>query len=94
MSFKGRFNRYTCESCGFIIHTVDLDEGVTPYIIRCRHGDCDGVMRSHMYRVTLDQLPDYEWYRPSEEEIKGLGLDTGVLEHVRSGGLMLRQRGD
>lgn len=33
-----RINVYTCRECGGHTVTVDVDEGVTPFMIRCRAG--------------------------------------------------------
>jgi hypothetical protein len=90
MSFAGKKNIYTCDRCFGHVVTVDLVEGTTPFTIVCRATKgCSGAMRSSMYRV-FDQTmrPDFEWYRPGDAELDGLRPATA--DHVRMGGLLLR----
>lgn len=45
---------------------VDVDSGVTPFMIRCRANfpsTCDGDMESAFYRVSQDLIPQYGWFR-------------------------------
>lgn len=87
--FKGRKNIYTCDTCFDHIVTVDLEDGVTPFMLRCRATDrCKGMMRSSMYRV-FDQTmkAGFEWFRPSIVALE----PVGVREHVEKGGLLLRK---
>lgn len=89
MIFKGRKNIYTCEECGGHIVTVDLEEGVTPFMVGCRATEgCEGMMKSSMYRV-FDQTmaTDHEWYKPGINQ----ALSTGEADHVNNGGLLLRK---
>lgn len=91
----GRKNIYACKDCGSHIVTVDKDQGVTPFMIRCVATHCEapngrkGMMQSSMYRVfDPDNIirPSYEWYRPGLAQI----LSIGEAEHVKRGGLLLR----
>lgn len=71
IGFKGKKNIYTCDKCKGHVVTVDVDRGVTPFMIECKSTlGCKGMMRSSMYRVfDQDMRPDFEWYRPSAVEI-------------------------
>lgn len=96
--FKGRENVYTCEKCGGLTVTIDVDEGVTPFMLKCRasgrQGDCDGFARSSFYpkgpRPPHMPAPSWEWYRPDAEEVER--LSDAMREHVRQGGLCIRKR--
>jgi hypothetical protein len=98
MSFKGKENVYTCDKCGGMTVTVDVDEGVTPFTLICRasgrEGDCDGRAYSSMYpngpRPPHIPEPSWEWYRPDAEEMKF--LSGAMREHVERGGLEIRRR--
>ena len=87
-SFQYRINKYTCEECKSSIRTVDRDAGVTPFMTICKMEDCNGLMQSAVYRC-FQEVPEYEWYRPSLEEYQE--LDIATKEHVRMGGLLLRK---
>lgn len=80
----GRLNAYQCETCLHYAITIDREPGVTPFIVRCRR--CGGEAKSAFYRVPPTYQPTYEWIRPETVE----GLDSGTIEHIRSGGLILR----
>ena len=87
MEEKGKKNAYDCGTCGGRIVTVNIDEGVTPFMLGCRATPgCGGMMMSQWYRIDQELKPNYEWFRPDvvteyDEELK---------EHVRQGGLILR----
>ncbi|HEV2747511.1 MAG TPA: hypothetical protein VGW34_09470 [Allosphingosinicella sp.] len=88
--FKGRKNIYVCDTCHGHIVTVDVDEGVTPYLIECRAAPlgCPGYMQSSMYRVFNQRMrASWEWYKPAAIEM----LDEFERDHVASGGLLLRK---
>ena len=65
--FKGKKNIYTCRKCCGHIVTVDVDDGVTPFMLKCRATEgCDGTMHSSLYRVFDQKMAAaFEWYRPS-----------------------------
>jgi hypothetical protein len=46
-------------------------------------------MISRGWQVDQNQIPDYEWYTPTSEEVSKI-TDTNVLHHVSKGGLLLR----
>lgn len=86
--FKDKKNIYTCDQCHGHIVTVDVDDGVTPFMISCyAHPRCKGTMRSSGYRV-FDQTmaASHEWYRPAPVDVKPAEVD-----HVLRGGLLLRE---
>jgi hypothetical protein len=86
--FKGKKNIYTCEACHGHIVTVDVDEGVTPFMLTCKaHERCSGTMLSSLYCVYDQSMAaSHEWYRPASTA----DLSPGLLEHVLKGGLLLR----
>ncbi len=89
--FRGQKNIYTCEKCLDHIVTVDIDDGVTPFMIDCRCTEgCDGMMTSSMYRVFEQKMKaGWEWYRPVDTE----GMGAWTKDHVEKGGLILRKAG-
>jgi len=92
MEKKGERNSYTCEKCGKQVVTVNLDDGVTPFIILCRAnwpGECSGEAKSGFYRIDQESPATWGWYRPVGAELKR--LDPGVRHHVEQGGLVLRK---
>lgn len=92
--FKGKKNLYVCDTCEGHIVTVDVDEGVTPFMMNCQGADgllckeaCKGYMRSAMYRVPQDIKPSHEWYYPQDlREVK-----PNLMDHVTNGGLLFRK---
>lgn len=52
-------NTYVCEKCGHHVLTLDLEAGVTPFMILCER--CDGTMTSRCYH---QHQPNFLWYRP------------------------------
>jgi hypothetical protein len=90
MSLQNPFNCYTCTTCGGQIVTVDRDEGVTPFMVRCRaQKDCGGTMHSSFYtNVPLALQPTYEWRKPTPQEYRKLDKATRT-DHVDRGGLLM-----
>lgn len=92
-----RINIYTCTTCDGKTVTVDVNDGVTPFMIRCRATErCGGDAHSCFYRVPPgEHKPTFEWYKPTLKKAKRLDRTwPGTLDHVRQGGLMLRPRSD
>ena len=86
---KGEKNSYTCQVCGKSIVTIDIDDGVTPFMLACRATPgCAGIMRSGFY-VAVDQSaePDYEWFMPKSFK----GYSREMVEHLKKGGLDIRK---
>lgn len=93
MGTKGKKNAYVCGKCGRVIITKDIDQGVTPFGIRCRllveGKPCNGTATSKFYQLTEAEQaaqPKYHWYRPKEVR----HLSRPEREHVKQGGLLLR----
>lgn len=92
----GALNRYICDSIkAHTIVTVDLTEGVTPYMIECEQ--CMSTrglrmfMRSQFYRnVGAEERITHEWYKP--DLLERAQLDENTRNHVEMGGLLLRRR--
>jgi hypothetical protein len=93
-----RENVYTCQTCGFMLLTVDVAHGTTPFMIECKAKTCcEGFMHSSMYPTgpkpaRYPKEPSHEWYRPTPEEFHKLADYN--REHVAKGGLLLRPRTD
>lgn len=92
MGFKGKKNIYVCPK-GHNTVTIDTDEGVTPFMLRCRQKDDDGkhncteMARSSMYQVDQNITAEYEWYKP--DNLKGFNPEE--KDHIRRGGLIIRK---
>lgn len=87
---RNKINRYTCDTCGMHIVTVDLDEGTTPFFLACRATlGCQGRMLSAMYAVDQSLAPTYEWYKPTTKKVP-----KHLRGHVKLGGLLLRLKRD
>lgn len=93
---KPRINGYICTSddCKRVTITVDVDDGVTPFMIRCP--GCKSTAVSCMYPTSGPVPPvesaTLEWYKPDEKEMRR--MHPANLDHVRRGGLLLRKRTD
>ena len=71
-----KWNHYRCPECGGITVTQEFDNGVTPFLLRCRAKDlrvdghwiegCRGLAESSMYRNSQawDQTPHVIFFRP------------------------------
>ena len=84
-------NVYTCPK-GHDLVTVDMAEGVTPFMVACRRRGCTEMAESGFYMGPLQiRLATHEWYHPLTDEYLTLGEET--KEHVKMGGLLLRRIG-
>ena len=94
MSMVGKENTYTCDTCGQFMVTVHVDDGVTPMLLRCRVSGCKGMGHSAWYRGRPEGAgePRWEWFKPTERAIKRMTPE--MQDHIRSGGLDLRERHD
>jgi hypothetical protein len=74
--------------------TVDIDEGVTPFMIGCTQPGCGGHAFSTFYpktpRPSFYPQPSHEWYKPDARELGK--LSAGERDHVARGGLLMRPR--
>lgn len=85
---SGKVNCYTCKNCGHVVKTVDIDNGVTPFIIGC--DECGENMYSSFYKDNFPEIePTYEWFRPSLEATKK--MSPGMQDHILNGGLDKRK---
>lgn len=89
MSLKGQKNVYRCHTCGKSFVTVDRDGGGAPFMTGCRAGGCKGAAESAFDPVDQTLEPQYEWYRPTDEEAAAKGRNA--FEQHRKGGLFLRE---
>lgn len=90
--FKGKENCYTCQECGRVTKTIDVDSGVTPMGIECPF--CHGEAMSSFYSdIAPNVKATYEWYRPTLEETLSL-VDEHffTVNHILSGGLLRREK--
>lgn len=77
--------------------TVDVAEGVTPFMIGCKNMGCNGIAHSSFYpkapRPEHIPPPAWEWYAPNLKQAKKKEKKyPGTLAHVQNGGLLLRRR--
>lgn len=84
----GQVNLYVCHNpkCKMIHTTINLNSGVTPFMITCRK--CGVSAQSSFYRVKYGAVTcNFAWYRPTLEEFKR--MDADMQEHVLGSGLVL-----
>lgn len=85
---ENRINVYSC-SCGNRIKTIDVDKGVTPFMISCL---CGNMAKSSFYNdIAPDVKIKLEWYRPSLKECLKLKNKPNELDHIFQGGLIYRE---
>ena len=88
MTYKGKKNSYRCETCNGVIVTVDVDDGVTPFLLSCKvTPGCIGMMKSNFYRIDQSATAEYEWFKP----VSLKGYSAGMKQHIKMGGLDLRK---
>lgn len=90
-----RINVYTCPKCKGHTVTVDVDHGVTPFLLRCRAtNDCSGMAQSAMYprgpKPSWIPDPQWEWFKPTGPDYEN--LSAPMKEYVDDGGLNIRKR--
>lgn len=91
MSSKGKLNAYICKTCKGKTVTIDIDDGVTPFMLNCRATEgCKSWAQSQCYDVDPLEVgkPAFEWYQPSLAEIKK--SSPGMIDHAAQGGLFIR----
>lgn len=99
MEKQPKENFYSCHKCKKYWATVDVDVGVTPYMISCLTPNCGGLAESHFYprgqKPAHIASPDFEWFKPTLKWAKRKEKDApGTIAHVENGGLMIRPRTD
>ena len=95
------FNHYTCQTCGMVTITKHEDDGVTPFMLRCRaNPHCDGTAYSNVYKGPQDesQQPHVIWFRPKGRRALLAALKllprqvrNDVREHFDKGGCLSRE---
>ncbi len=101
-----KVNLYRC-SAGHATVTIDVDEGVTPFMMGCAHKGCDLDSQSAFYPQGVRTLmvlekfgqPTHEWYKPTPEQLymqysHDVHILANMIDHVKRGGLDLRTRTD
>ncbi|WP_461631711.1 hypothetical protein [Labilibaculum euxinus] len=90
IDLANKVNCYTCQDCGLVIKSKDIDPGVTPFMYSCPK--CKGTATSSFYNDIAPHIkPTVEWYRPSLKETLKLRKDQSTLDHVLRGGLIDRK---
>ncbi len=85
-----RVNCYTCQKCFNVTKTIDIDAGVTPFIIGCEI--CGSDCYSSFYNDTHRHInPTFEWYRPSLPETLKQRKNVNTIDHILQGGLLKRK---
>lgn len=84
----GQVNRYVCQNCEAVHGTINLNTGVTPFMIGCQAGCNDGMAQSSMYTLPKGVTgAGWCWYRPNP--LHFMLLDMAQQEHILRGGLIL-----
>lgn len=97
-----KWNHYVCPRCKGVTVAMHEDDGVTPFLLRCRATPgCLEFAVSENYRCSQDdnQKPDVIWYRPTTETAAIAAIAATVekqyrvamLEHWRLGGALVRE---
>lgn len=87
---SNRVNCYTCQSCGHITKTKDIDPGVIPFMFSCEK--CKGTAYSSFFEdIAPNQQPTFEWYRPTLKQVIKMRKKEGMLDHIFNGGLDYRK---
>lgn len=96
MSKLPRENVYICPKQHLTV-TVDVAAGVTPFYLGCKALGCQEMAQSSFYpkqpRPAHIPAPAWEWYKPTLKQAKRKeSRYPGTIQHVQSGGLLLRER--
>lgn len=68
---SARLNAYVCPDKHRTV-TIDIDEGVTPFMMGCKFPGCGKMAHSLFYKVPQDITPEYEWYKPTAEQVEAI----------------------
>lgn len=86
-SLVGKLNKYTCDLCKQSVITIDRDEGVTPFMMKCyATKGCKGSSYSSFYK-DISGEPNFEWIKPSFAVFRK--LSRSMQDHVEQGGLII-----
>lgn len=96
-----KWNHYICEKCNQVTVARHDQEGVTPFMLKCRATkDCEGFAESCMFMGPQreNQTPHVVFYRPPSltkaiEEINKEPEQNRewLLEHYTKGGSLMRE---
>ena len=98
-----KWNHYLCERCVGVTIARQDDEGVTPFMLRCRAKDvvvdgnlvhgCEGIAESCFYNCSQSntQHPNVIFYRPTPEE--AIAIINQMPSHHRAGMLEHYEKG-
>ena len=92
IDLTNRVNCYRCKNgkCGHITKTIDIAPGVTPMFFECEV--CGSQTTSTMYLdIAPTQEPTFQWDRPTLNEVMKFRKKPGLLNHILSGGLVVRK---
>lgn len=85
---KGAKSEYQCNVCLKSILTVDRDSGEIWAKIPCNQThQCKGSMIPHQYLGK--EAPEYEWRRPTDQEINASVKGGFEQEYLKKGGLIM-----
>lgn len=89
----GRKNIYVCDTCQYSFITIDLDNGIPPYMSSCqRPVACQGMAKSKFYTIDQGLPAEYGWYKPDKDELVLLeAIFSGTKSYVERGGLVLKK---
>lgn len=83
MESVGKKNSYQCELCGLEFVTVNLADGVTPFMVACRATpNCNGMAESSFYQIDQSRPADWGWFKPSQEQIEYKVRSTLALQGI------------
>lgn len=96
-----KWNHYICQTCGATTIARHDDEGVTPFILRCRaRAGCTGEAYSTFFRGPQndDQKPHVIFFRPADATVaidaiakEQRRFRRAMLEHYQKGGALMRE---
>ncbi len=90
VDLTNRVNCYTCDVCNRITKTIDRDAGVTPMFHACENCRHPRARSSFYSDISPHLNPSQEWYRPTLDEVLKMKNESALVEHVLSGGLLVR----
>lgn len=90
---KGDINCYTCNNCGKIIKTIDIDEGETLLGIECPYCHKGDAYSSEYQDIAPNVPVTHEWYRPTLDEVLQMVEEKRIFQstYILNGGLMRRE---
>jgi hypothetical protein len=93
---RGQVNGYKCERCEKVTIVLLLDDGTTPFILKCL--ECQGMAKSYCYAFPTSNMEDTPtlrieihrvFFRPSKDWIRNKAeFVEKFREHCQRGGLV------